>query len=56
MALYLGNEKVKVNLDQHTLHFNIYSPLMVDGIVLLSTDNYILKDVNGVYLTTKEDE
>lgn len=57
MALYLGNgEKVKVHFDQHTFNLNMYTPLMVNGIVLISADNYILKDINGVYLTAKEDE
>lgn len=57
MALYLGNNKVKINLANELLCLIIPSSSpFVNGILLLSFDNYILKDSNGVYLTAKEEE
>lgn len=57
MALYLGNEKVKINLDgiKYCLNLCKTIPVMV-GIILLSSDDYVLKDQNGIYLTVKEGE
>lgn len=57
MALYLGSEKVKISLANELFGLIIPSSSpFVNGIVLLSFDNYILKDSNGVYLTAKEEE
>lgn len=58
MALYLGNgEKVKINLDCVAHYLNLFSTTPItNGIRLLSLDNYILKDSNGLYLTVKESE
>lgn len=57
MALYLGNEKIKINLDSIVYYLNIFSETPItNGIRLLSSDRYILKDSNGLYLTFKEDE
>ena len=57
MALYLDNDKVKINFDGATYRFNlvVVTPSIV-GVKLLSSDDYILKDSNGLYLTSKEDE
>ena len=54
MALYLGCDKVKINLDGIVRHLNLYTVVstIVDN-VLLSSDNYILKDTNGLYLIPK---
>lgn len=58
MALYLGSSgKQKVNIDGVVYCLNLYSTTDIsDSIRLLSSDNYILKDFNGLYLTAKEDE
>lgn len=59
MALYLGSsDKLKINaIDGGIYHIIIPSfPTIVNGIMLLSSDNFILKDSNGIYLTSKEDE
>lgn len=63
MALYLGgNKKLKVILDGSVYCLNSYSdPPITNGIKLLSSEedstyNHILKDSNGIYLTTKEGE
>lgn len=58
MALHLGNsEKLKVILNGVVYHLNLYSDaLITNWIMLLSSDNYILKDSNGLYITVKESE
>lgn len=57
MALYLGSEKVKINLNGVVYCLNLFSTTPItNGIRLLSSDNYILKDLNELYLTTKEDK
>ena len=57
MALYLGNQKVKLNLNGAAYKLNIFSTAsIINGTILLSSDNYILKDSNGLYITLKESE
>ena len=58
MALYLGSsEKLKINLDNVTYNLNLFSALSaINNIILSSSDNYILQDCNGLYLTTKESD
>ena len=57
MALYLGRDKVKINLDNIIYCLNLFSKIPItNGIRLLSFENYLLKDSNGLYITTKEDE
>lgn len=52
MALYLGSEKVKINLNGTACHLNFYtSTLILNGIKLLSSDDYMLTDKNGLILT-----
>lgn len=52
MALYLGNNKLKININNGRYQLIIPpSQPTVNGILLLSYDNYILKDSNGLYLT-----
>lgn len=57
MALYLGEDKVKINLNGIAYCLNLFSatPTINNG-WLLSSDNYILQDSNGIYLIIKEDE
>lgn len=56
MSLYLGNsEKLKVNLNNIIYRFKLFSENPItNGIRLLSSDNYTLKDSNGLYLTVKD--
>lgn len=56
MGLYLGNEKMNLRSNELLLCLNIYSPSdpITEVIRLLSSDNYILKDSNNVYLIPKE--
>lgn len=57
MALHLGSEKVKLNLNGALYNLNLYSSTpIVETIRLLSSEGYILKDSNGLYLVPKESE
>jgi hypothetical protein len=52
MALYLGEDKVKINLNGISYCLNLFSETPItNGIRLLSLESYILKDSNGLYLT-----
>ena len=52
MALYLGSDKVKVNLGSSASIINFYSTTFItNGALLLSSEGYILQDSNGTYLT-----
>lgn len=54
MALYLGSsEKLKIYLDGVAYRLNLPTIISnTNGIRLLSSDNYILTDSNGLYLIT----
>ncbi len=58
MALYLGEERMNLHLNDLLLRLNIYSlsDPITEVIRLLSSDNYILKDSNNIYLIPKEGE
>ena len=51
MALYLGGDKVKINLNGTVYCLNLFSAMPYPrDVVLLSSDNFILRDLNGLYL------
>jgi hypothetical protein len=56
MAIYLGgSEKLQVNIDDVKYFFKQFSEILItNGVRLLSSENYILKDSNDVYITAKE--
>lgn len=55
MALYLGNNKVKINLNGVVYCLNLYSENPItNGIKLRSLEGYMLKDINKLYLTAKQ--
>ena len=57
MAVYLGNsEQLKVLIDNIPYRLIIAPSYQANSVVLLSNDNFILKDSNGLILTVKEDE
>ena len=57
MALYLGSNKIKINLDGIAYYLNLYSETSIlNGLQLLSSDGDILKDANGLLITVKEGE
>ena len=54
MALYLGGKKVKMMLNGKSYHPKFYTTtLILNGAMLLSADNYTLKDKNGLILTAQ---
>ena len=57
MALYIGSSsKQQVKLLDKNFRLNLYfSDRIVNG-ALKSSDGFLLKDSNGVYLTVKEDK
>ena len=58
MALYLGGStKLKINIGDEVFYFNTYTSSSTNNnTVLMSSDNFKLKDSMGVFLTVKEDE
>lgn len=57
MALYLGSDEVDINLGGILYRLNLFSEIPItNGVLLLSSDGYVLKDLNGIYLTAKESE
>lgn len=57
MALFLGNSQVKIATEDGVLSLNFCSSIPItNGMRLLSSDGYILKDANGLYLTTEEED
>ena len=58
MSLYLGSsEELKIILNGVVYYLNSYSATPItNNIRLLSSDGYILKDLNELYLTVKESE
>ena len=56
MALYLGNsEKLKITINGEIRQL-IIPDSVINGMKLKSSDNYILKDSNGIYLIAKGDK
>lgn len=57
MALYLGSRPSKINLNNATYCLKLFTSIAIlNGIQLLTSENYILRDSNGLYLTSKESE
>ena len=57
MALYLGNRKIKLHLHSAACYLRIFTQgTNVFSGGLLSSDGYLLKDTNGIYLMPKEGE
>lgn len=57
MGLYLGNStKLKVTANGSLVRLNVPLSSSLNGIVLKSSDNYILKSSNERILTAKEDK
>lgn len=55
MALYLGGDKVKINLGGTTCRLNLFTATpIINSTWLMSSDNYILLDSNGIYLIPKD--
>ncbi len=56
MAVYLGNsKKLKIVMRGASYNLNVGSKMpSAHNVQLISSEGYILKDKNGLYLTTKE--
>lgn len=56
MALYLGESKISINNNRIKYLLNLFSEVpILNGLALLTSEGYLLKDSNGIYLTAKED-
>lgn len=57
MGLYLGgSNKLQIILNNKAYCLNLFSALpIIEEIVLSSSDDCLLKDFNGLYLTPKEE-
>ena len=55
MALYLGNNKVAIHLNDLLYKLNFFSSI-TNNPMLISTDGYILKDINNSYLTVEREK
>jgi len=57
MAFHVGqSERQRVILDGVTYYITMLSTFVVAMARLYSSDGYILKDSNGIYLTVKEED
>lgn len=57
MALYLGgSKKLKINIGEEVFYFNTRTLSSINNTILMSSDNFKLKDSNGVFLTVKDGE
>lgn len=55
MALYIGGQKYKLISSGNVCDLIIYSPTPItNGVRLLSSDDFTLMDINGLYLTATE--
>lgn len=57
MGLYVGNSKVKINLNGEKYRVNLYASFPItDNVALMSSDGYYLKDSQGKYIVAKDGE
>lgn len=57
MAVYLGENRIKINLNGIVYILNLFTTApILNGIRLLTSENYVIRDSNGLYITVKEDE
>lgn len=58
MGLYIGSQPQKLVINNQEIFLELYTPniIITNGVRLKSSDDYILKDENGYYLTIKEGE
>lgn len=54
MAFYIAGKKYRVITNGEVYDVKLYSSVPItNGIRLLSSDDYTLQDINGLYLTTE---
>lgn len=57
MAIYIGGQKYKLIVGGNVCSLNVPSSTPItNGVRLLSSDDFILKDINNLYITVKESE
>lgn len=56
MAIYIGNSKQKLIVSNTTQVMKVLRQEEIINKNLMSSDNYVLKDKNDLYLTTKDGE
>ena len=59
MNLYIGGSKVKIIINDKSFRLmtiTTSSTPTINDVRLMSSDNYILQDSNGLYLFAKEDK
>lgn len=54
MTLYFGSKKSNLSYGNASMY--VLGDVIPTGVILQSSDNYILRDINGRYLTAKESE
>lgn len=56
MAVYLGGKQVSINMNGVCYRVEIYTtPTVLNYVALVTSDGHMLADVNGAYITVKED-
>lgn len=57
MAFYIAGKKYRIMTDGKAYDMQLFSSIPItNGIRLFSFDDYMLKDINGLFLTAKEDD
>ena len=57
MAIYVGGQRYKLSLGRDICGLNICtSTPITNGVRLLSSDDFILRDMNNIYLTVKKED
>ena len=58
MGLYIGDDgEFKIYLNGKSYKLNFYSKILItNGVRLLTDDDYVLKDIKGLYITAKGDD
>jgi hypothetical protein len=57
MALYLGSNKINMCADDIIYNLNLFTASFnVNGAMLSSSDNYVLKDASDLFLTAEESD
>lgn len=57
MTIYFGSQKQKLYFGQIKIAMQLFSEIPVlNGKQLFSSDDYVLTDKNGVYLTVRKEE
>jgi hypothetical protein len=57
MAIYAGSDQCRIVAGDEVCDLDTYSPFPItNGVRLLSSDDYVLKDKNNIYITFKKED